>query len=564
MLPKTKTKTNPNSRACLPCREKHLKCDGQPPPCNRCAAAGADLACTYVQSRRGRRAPTARSSTAATHDRPAAAQPSQMLAFSTPAASHVADSLGSHGQQGFPSAPLANRPTHSGAEQQLQQNDALSEDTISMPYIDSGKPDDDYLITLYYQFIHPAHPFLLPLKLYRQNRNIFPDHLKQAVYYIASFHSSVSSEQHEDEFEALFGPEVPNDAFKVQSLILITLASYARFQRDRGNKALNAAISVAYQIGLNLEDFFRGDEALFRESWRRTWWELYSIAGLISLISGVNVRLSQPTDMTLPYECDAYNECQTRYMGSARDMKERYRTDSTTTWSSFAYRVEAMRILSMVLDLSLSTSSSDKLAAEAAVSGWVLSLPEGKRDGLRENGETDEVMSCALMIIHLAGICLHLPQSSLIRTGDFRTVCGNDFRPLASDSPKLHQAAALRSANALARLLTAHSDLRTLSPCFSCAVAYSSVVLLAEYSIHAIPKPLYLGENLQLELNALQSIGRTWPIAGVVRGQLAAFARDTMRRSSESNATELLDLDPSLIDEQWLQDLVGDTTVLPI
>jgi len=39
------------SRACLECRKRHLRCDGQAPKCGRCTQAGKD--CSYVKSNRG-------------------------------------------------------------------------------------------------------------------------------------------------------------------------------------------------------------------------------------------------------------------------------------------------------------------------------------------------------------------------------------------------------------------------------------------------------------------------------------------------------------------------------
>ncbi len=51
--------TNRNSipAACIACRTKHLKCDGQI-PCSRCAAMGLSAAsCMYVRSRRGYKGP---------------------------------------------------------------------------------------------------------------------------------------------------------------------------------------------------------------------------------------------------------------------------------------------------------------------------------------------------------------------------------------------------------------------------------------------------------------------------------------------------------------------------
>ncbi|KFA72072.1 hypothetical protein S40288_02278 [Stachybotrys chartarum IBT 40288] len=563
MLPRAKT--NPSSRACLPCREKHLKCDGQTPLCNRCGAAG--LPCTYVQSRRGRRGPAAKpSASSQTYWSPAqvSSQSSTVMGFPALTGLGLGHGLGLDDQQELPTLPSSSTMQSRQLQRTAQQqNDSCSQETLSTPCTDGGTPDDSYLITLYYRYIHPAHPFLLPQKLFQENRGLFPNHLKQAIYFIASHHLSASSDQYYAASNAVFEPGVVDDVFKVQSLILVTLASYARFERGQGNKALNAAIGVACQIGLNSENFARDDEPLFRESWRRTWWELYSIAGLISLIGGTNSRLSQPVDMTLPYDCDAYEACQTPHMGNVWEMQERFRAESNRKWSSFAFRVEAMRILCMVLDANNDTSSSTKLAAEAAVSSWLLSVPEEKRDGLNANNDVDEVMSCALMIIHLAGICLHLPQSPLARVGDFKTVCGNNLGQATSETPRLHHVAALRSAKALARLLTIHSSLSTLSPCFSCAMAYSAVVLLAEYSAQSRPRPLYLSENLQLELSALQSLGQTWPIAGVVRSQIAAFAREVMGRPLNSTLNQLPDLGPSSLDEQWLQDLINDSAVLP-
>ncbi|KAM0554843.1 hypothetical protein ACHAPJ_006577 [Fusarium lateritium] len=445
-----------------------------------------------------------------------------------------------------------------------QQTSSLSEDTISITQVDNGEANDHYLIGLYYKYIHPAHPFLLPQRLYQENPNVFPSHLKRAICFIASHHSSSDTEQLRDASNTVFNPGVVNDGFKVQSLILVTLASYARFERDRGNQALRTAIDIAHQIDLNSDAFSRDQEPLFRESWRRTWWELYTISGLISLISGTNIRLSQPVSMTLPCDSEAYDICQVPRTGDVKEMQQRFRLEAPPQWSSFAYKVESMRILSMVLDANSRGCSSTKQSAEAAVSSWLLSLPEEKQDSLQSDGEVDEVMSCALMIIHLAGICLHLPQSPLAHVGDFRTICGNHLGQAISENPRVHKVAALKSAKALARLLTLHSSVKTLSPCFSCAIAFSSAVLLAEYSTQVSPRPQYLSENLQLELSALQSVGQTWPIARVVRSQIAGFARDVMDKAPNSNCTDAVtELAPMILDDQWFQDLLNENVILP-
>ncbi|RSL41561.1 hypothetical protein CEP54_015776 [Fusarium duplospermum] len=263
-----------------------------------------------------------------------------------------------------------------------QQTNSQSEDTISIPQFDNGDANDHYLIRLYYKYIHPAHPFLLPQRIYQENPNVFPNHLKRAICFISSHHSASDTEQLRDASNTVFSPGITNDGFKVQSLILVTLASYARFERDRGNQALSTAIDIAHQIGLNSDAFHQDHEPLFRESWRRTWWELYTISGLISLISGTNIRLSQPVSMTLPCDTEAYDMCQVPRMGDVKEMQQRFRLEAPAQWSSFAYKIESVCILSMVLDANSKGCSSTKQSAEAAISSWLLSLPEERQDSL--------------------------------------------------------------------------------------------------------------------------------------------------------------------------------------
>lgn len=49
----SKKQDNPVSSACVPCRSRHLKCDGLAPTCSRCQTT--DTNCYYIQSRRGLR-----------------------------------------------------------------------------------------------------------------------------------------------------------------------------------------------------------------------------------------------------------------------------------------------------------------------------------------------------------------------------------------------------------------------------------------------------------------------------------------------------------------------------
>lgn len=533
-------KVKPSSAACLSCRERHLKCDGQMPVCARCASSGSG--CVFVQSRRGQRGETSRI-------------PDTSSAISSATASILADSQ----QNSLPDLPHVEDD-----DQQQPSRNTLNEDTTSSFGPDHSTTDDEYLIGLYYRYIHPSHPFVLPQDLYHRRSGLYPAHLKRAMCFIASHHATDCRCPCPEISSIVSGTGIPKDAFAVQSLILITLGSYARFERDRGNSALSAAIALASEINLQSDSFGHDHEDLFRESWRRTWWELYIITAIISLIGGTNVRLSQPQTLTLPYACEIYHSCRTSQAGNIEQMQQRFYSVPGIDWSSFAYRIEATRIFATVLDGASDPQPSNFDAINASISSFLLSLPATKCEGLKDNGDVDEVMICALMIIHLARICLNFPRSKLARRG-FTTVCGTDRGKVASGREASYSAASLSSAQALTKLISLHTSLKTLSPCFACAVAFSAVVQLSEYASQTPPRPPYLQENLQLQLSALQSLGETWPIAHVVRSQLAQFFREISSETQTqptAGAEPMAMFDPLTREDQWLQELMSEEMLL--
>jgi hypothetical protein len=458
---------------------------------------------------------------------------------------------------------------YSAADDQEMQ----SEGTIPVFNSQRNSTDYDNLIDIYYQRIHPAHPIVLPQQMYLRNRCIFPEHLKYVMYFMASHYSSGDPDPLQKQAQLVFSTDIPNDGFKVQALLLFTLVSYARFERDWGTKALNEAIDLALRIGLDSNTFGSEQGCIFQESWRRTWWELYTIAGLISLVSGINFRVRLPDNMLLPGHCDDYNAGRASDSKDLQEMRERFSAEGDFRWSSFAYKVEALRILSSVLGNGNNTRSltaSQVDAAGASISGFLLSLPEDRRHPLKEDGELDEVVSCALMIIHLAGICLHFPRSGLASKRSFETVCGSDREGrIMTEDYHVHKAAAIKAANGLSKLISSRASLKNLTPCFSCAIAFAAAVHLSACLPQDSSEPQYK-EHIQLELSALNTIGETWPIAQVVRGQVAQFARQVhgyRPRTTQAISVESLSAyrTTDLVQERelWLQDIMSQNLDSP-
>ena len=540
------TIVGPSSVACLSCRDKHVKCDGKTPTCGRCAESG--ITCTYVKSRRG-------------------FQGRKKKRTLTDVASGMNmnfDEFASN--DNFITDPLLPAVIDPVAMDQHTQ----STETISIPSMPFTSVDYERLIGIYYRDIHPAHPIVLPRKLYLRDRNILPVPLKMVMAFMASHLTSQENDELRDQAEHIFDATVPEDAFKVQALLLLTLTSYARFERDRGNTALTQAVALASRLGMDRNAFGNGYDPVHQESWRRTYWELYTITGLISLIAGTNFRIRCPEDLLLPGHCEDYQECRIGEMRDLRAMRSRVSLEDSYRWSSFAYKVEAMRIMGSVFEGESDDGSLTDVQVQAlgaSITGFILSLPDDLRTPVKDDGGTNEVMSCALMIINLAGVCLHYPRSSLAGQSSFRTVCGNDRKEkFESPDERFHRAAALRYANGLSKLISSRQSLRTLTPCFSCSIAFAAAVHLAAI----LPRDSSADqhrEHIQLELSALNVVSSIWPIGGVVKAQLAQYSREVLSINPQPALQAINDAQGqdtfSLANEPWLDDLTSQFTSGP-
>lgn len=166
------------------------------------------------------------------------------------------------------------------------------------------------LLDHFFIYFHAAHPFLLPRYCYiQQHAHCSSRALDAVISYIGSFYSEIApTEQLEVAVSnALLRETPPRDGFTVQALLLYCLALQAMSDQTMAIHILNEAITIALEIGMNRAEFAaengRG-ESTMEESWRRTWWELYVVDGMVA---GVNQAKSfrlftQPADVALPCE----------------------------------------------------------------------------------------------------------------------------------------------------------------------------------------------------------------------------------------------------------------------
>lgn len=599
----------PSLLACIPCRKSHLKCDGQKPLCSRCADRNGE--CFWVDSRRGyREFRKPQSATDDGHEKPskhdASVPDSQSLPslntyqgfneadttklraltyeelFSTSAESVFPGpgaALEYQATQATREAPSSSSPSTSiGSDSTMSIKREMALATSDKTLVESTD-----LIDLYYKHFHPAHPFVVPRKMYMEDPSYLPAPLRACMRYLASHY--IPSANHaalETAAKSIFSPEVPDDGYKVQGLLLYAMVCFARFGQGEGAMALDKAIEIALGTGMNRQAYaiqHGQNDPTLQESWRRTWWTLMTIEGLVVVIGGQSApfRLySTYTDVLLPGHDEDYNELRTSPMArSLTDLRARTFSEDNFDYSSFAFCIEATYILGSVLALSPDTFAVTDPQVEgidAAMSNFLLSLPMEKREVVRNDGSVDDCLLIAHLILHWAAICLHRPRSTLtfIRN-HYRTTC---TKAEAAGLPALaytsHTAKALRAANAITNLASIQTDVKLCSPVLMCGVTTAATVHLPAYAIVDTPdQAVAIKERLQLSISALGSFGEIWPRATIAKGQVAKFAREVLMKPNVyvdstvpgmiprvSDPTPQLEYDVPFNNEAWMENLI--------
>lgn len=156
------------------------------------------------------------------------------------------------------------------------------------PQFTDSNVDPTTTTNAFFTFFYASHPFLLPrtrlVECLRSNR--LP-HLQLAIQYIGSMYiPSAPTElfkQAVDEF--LFRRDLHKNGFMVQAMLLFVIGLHASGEIERAAEVMQSAISTALDIGMHYREYASENGAgcsVIQESWRRTWWKLYVVNGLIA------------------------------------------------------------------------------------------------------------------------------------------------------------------------------------------------------------------------------------------------------------------------------------------
>ncbi|EGR49653.1 uncharacterized protein TRIREDRAFT_3605 [Trichoderma reesei QM6a] len=398
------------SLACLPCRTRHVRCDATKPRCNRCCEE--DKECSYAKSRRGgldRAALAARRSQAAAQ---AAAKKSSNSNSNSNSNAH--SSSGSSSSNGQPSPAGSNDGTRLTSGLFPAHHPEPPPATAIDP-------------SLCFHRYHPCAPPRRFLERYLQDQ-IRQDELRPFVYvmrfvgsiYLSSHQPSLRPRCQElEELAASVIARVPPTAinfFMVPCHAIYSACLYWRGNTASSRHHMNTAIQLALDFGMQRREFAvdHGDgDPVLEECWRRTWWQVYIIDAYYAAIKRdagfATFHVDATTD--LPCEEDEYERGEIPRPKTLEEFESREFSSEDTVFSSFAYLIGGVRgmasAMARVLDLPASNASdsggpSPKVleSVDSITEGWLLLLPESKRDIFSADGQVDELIFQAMMALH--------------------------------------------------------------------------------------------------------------------------------------------------------------------
>ncbi|KAN0075158.1 hypothetical protein V8E54_007769 [Elaphomyces granulatus] len=464
---------------------------------------------------------------------------------------------------GRPGFPHGSRPVSPGPE---NNRGIKTTAPASPPPSEVPQMISDPFLLLYYEYFHGAHPILLPANtlgsvLFYQ----ILSYLRAVIRYIGAHYYRDPSARIScrEVAHAILSDDTPRNGFKVQGMLLLAIITFADGDESRARQLLQAAIRLALELGMNRAAFtveHAMGSSLLEESWCRTYWELYVVNPMLAALRGPGAfsLYLVPSDLTLPCDETTYQAVGLHegYLSVKSNMTGRnhngrhhpvvdifmspqqipsgrrlgdLQDDGSFCWqenefSSFAYRIEAMRLLGTVLDLlgtvlDLPPSSRlenelDVETVDAGLVAWFRRLPASKHESMWDDDAFDEMLFQAQMIIHTGMICLYRPRASLTAPPAYHS--RNAFpqwqgRPqqtafphgLDSRSKKL-----VRAADALSSLVSA---LGMSVVVHTAAHAFATGGTEREESIKV---------RIQLAFGVLNRLADSWPLANPVKQQL--------------------------------------------
>ncbi|OAA38608.1 glucoamylase [Metarhizium rileyi] len=579
--------------ACLACRSKHLKCDGHT-PCTRCVNTQNE--CVYVASRRGYKGPrrgtvqnpNKRQATSPPDLSPSSSDCPMLLGARTGSTNMPAVMGGTFGQPSMPpqdsQAAQFSHPQQP-TNMQLYKSYCAVNGIVPSPWTVSqngGRPVAQIPIATvegrcfdsFYHHFHASHPFVLPKPFLLQISKEAPlKPVLAAIRWVGSIFIDVGGPIQERLFDEAYSlihsHERSKDGFLVQAMMLLIVGLDGGCQQDKARRILSDVEALALELGLNTREFAanhgRGIPVL-EESWRRTWWDLFVIDGMVAGVHRVTnfLLFDVSARAALPCEEDEYLSARIPIPLYLDDLEDQDFSGEDREFSSFAYRVLCARNLGKLMRVPPMFGPEDENLGkiETLLTNWRLHLPQSKRDALQKNGKLDEMMFQAHMMNQATSIMLHQPYSQLDSspTQDINSCAPHQSIP-AGDLFNAHTRHTIESANRISTMITHRVPLLSHTHFFTCVITLSSIVHLSRWALFFIPHDDDdLRQQIRLNIGALNHLSDVWSAADRARGQVKAVAQEIykVKKQQRSNSQFWL----GLSQEDMLNTIATDDSII--
>ncbi|PBP16701.1 c6 zinc finger domain containing protein [Diplocarpon rosae] len=552
--------------ACVQCRSKHLKCDGLQ-PCARCASNSFE--CEYVKSRRGFKGPRRHGIQSRA---PALSANTAMVEMSCPLGRpHGPPRVPPHVPSGR-ATPPDHRLRALPRPVDLPRCDIGYEAAASDPRAAPSKWDlRERCIEAFYYHFYPAHPFALPRANYYSLRREKPvEHLEAAMRYVGSFYvaQAPTVALGREAERSVYQADCPRDGFRVQAMLILAIGLDGNTEQEKALQTLLDAQDSALEMDMNKREFAimnGGGSAVLEESWRRTWWELYVTDGMIAGVhQKSHFRMKDVlADVLLPCEEREYISGHMPHPHSIHDFDDESFDGRDFAYSSYTYRIAAMRNLGRVLQ-SRQVLPSDEATmdrVDAHLVNWRLHLPGSKKKLIDAAGQLDEMLFQAHMITAATTILLHREASELDSSVARNvTSCAPHKAVTPGPSYNVHAAKTIQAAQDISKLIQLPVPLVQHSHFFTCVVTLASIVHLSCWSVLM---PLMRDEDLkqQLRLNtgALKTLWQVWPAAGQAFAQVKRVAQEIY--AGKKQAAEI-GYWANLTDDEVMRSMIEDRDIM--
>lgn len=583
------------SRACLNCRKRHFKCNGELPVCEKCQTLGT--ICTYVQSHRGgarkKGVKISSASTPEIEDLPSAKGTDDGL-YKLPC--EIRCSQGQcPGKDGQSKGSAANCKC---PEELLKKVKAeLNDETFGLKVQNYANlftldyDEEDMILTNFYNGLYNAHPFVPPRQelihyfkeptirkemlhimkiisegqncgIYHRNHELIADHLVQCVEVIKSHNFK--------------------DIVSLQSLLLVSMIGHISALHEFSQNIRQYCIQMIEELGINIVDAkinisppetgspSSGDIKLpvflssrmahipqesIKDSGRRLFWELIFFDVITGSADGKTLTnlASIRTEVNYPNFPPA----------NVFDYKG---------------RAEAALLVNKAIKLNLAIINKKPLdkhlrSLKIAISTMEMRISDPTSYNAPSltsiNGLVNEGVHQSILLFNYARIFVHRPFSYLWKIKSPQVPkCGGEAQDAraATASIKGEELAVIetqktmQAADSIVQVLmnTNASNILKRTPLVACALALSSLVHLSAYiwienSLQESQQTgfnsddlLILADYIQLSISAIYPISKHW----ILSGRLARHIRDTVSKLRPELFAKMISSLPSFEEEE--------------